>query len=65
MPRIQARIAAIFGERDAFAVPYLDERRDTLARFQPDLDFRVVAGAGHWVNYEAPDAVNRALRELL
>jgi pimeloyl-ACP methyl ester carboxylesterase len=65
MPGIRARIAALFGGRDAFAVPYLDERRDTLARFQPDLDFRVVEGAGHWVNYEAPATVNRALREIL
>jgi len=65
MPGIRARIAALFGGRDAFAVPYLDERRETLARFQSDLDFRVVAGAGHWVNYEAPATVNRALREML
>lgn len=65
MPGIRARIAALFGGRDAFAVPYLDERREKLARFQSDLDFRVVAGAGHWVNYEAPATVNRALREML
>jgi pimeloyl-ACP methyl ester carboxylesterase len=65
MPAVRARITAMFGERDAFAVPYLDERRQTLGRFQPDLDFRVVEGAGHWVIYEAPDAVHRALREWL
>jgi pimeloyl-ACP methyl ester carboxylesterase len=65
LPDIRARIAAVFGSRDAFAAPYLEERRQTLARFQPDLDFRVVTAAGHWVNYEAPDAVNRALAEIL
>jgi pimeloyl-ACP methyl ester carboxylesterase len=32
---------------------------------QPGLDVRVVEGAGHWVNYEAPAAVNRALVEML
>ena len=65
MPGIRARVAALFGGRDAFAVPYLDERRETLARFHSDLDFRVVAGAGHWLNYEAPATVNRALLEML
>jgi pimeloyl-ACP methyl ester carboxylesterase len=65
LPRIPARMAAIFGERDVFVGPYLDERRQTLARFQTDLDFRVVDGAGHWVNYEAFEAVNHALVEML
>jgi pimeloyl-ACP methyl ester carboxylesterase len=62
---VRARIAAIFGGRDAFAVPYLEERRATLERVQPGLDFRVVPGAGHWVIYEAADVVNRALGEML
>jgi len=65
LPRVRARVAAIFGGRDAFVGPHLDERRETLARFQPGLDFRVVEGAGHWVNYEAPEMVNRALLEML
>jgi len=65
LPRIEARLAAIFGGRDAFVGRYLDERRETLARVQPGLDFRVVEGAGHWVNYEAPEAVDRALVEML
>lgn len=65
LPRIQARLAAIFGGRDAFVGPYLDERRRVLARVQPGLDVRVIEGAGHWVNYEAPAAVDRALAEML
>ena len=65
MPAVRARMAVIFGERDAFAVPYLDERRETFARLQPGLDFRVVPGAGHWVVYEGAEAVNGALREML
>jgi pimeloyl-ACP methyl ester carboxylesterase len=64
MPAITARMTAIFGGRDAFAVPYLDERRETLARCGVG-DFRVVEGAGHWVGYEAPSTINGALRELL
>ncbi|MBI1737508.1 MAG: alpha/beta fold hydrolase [Candidatus Rokubacteria bacterium] len=65
LPSITARVAGIWGTRDAFAVPYLDARRETLARFQPDLDFRLVEGAGHWVIYEAPGVVNAALMDIL
>ena len=65
LPRIQARLSAIFGERDAFVGRFLDERRAVLDRVQPGLDVRVVAGAGHWVIYEAPAAVDRALVEML
>jgi 2-hydroxy-6-oxonona-2,4-dienedioate hydrolase len=65
LPMIQARIAGIWGGRDAFVGPHLGERRRILAAVQPDVDFRVIDGAGHWVAYEAPDAVNCALLEML
>lgn len=65
LPAVRARIAGIWGAQDAFALPFLDERRRTLARFQPDLDFRVIERAGHWVAYEAPLQVNAALLEIL
>jgi pimeloyl-ACP methyl ester carboxylesterase len=65
LPSVTARLAGIWGTRDAFAVPYLDARRATLARFRPDCDFRLVEGAGHWVIYEAPATVNAALTDIL
>jgi pimeloyl-ACP methyl ester carboxylesterase len=65
LPAIRARLGAIFGERDVFVGGHLAERRQTLGRWHPAVDFRVVARAGHWVNYEAPDCVNRALLEML
>lgn len=64
LPRIQARIAGIWGGADAMAVPDLALREQTLRRFQSDLDFRVIPGAGHWVLYEAPEAVNEAILEM-
>ena len=36
-----------------------------VAAVQPDLDFRVVPGAGHWVNWEAAETVNSFLAEML
>lgn len=65
LPAIQTRIVGIWGERDVFVGPYLEERRRLLASVQPDVDFRIVARAGHWVTYEAADDVNAALGDLL
>ena len=65
LPSVEARIAGIWGERDVYAGAHVDDRRRLLATFQPDLEFRVVADAGHWVIYEAADAVNAALLTIL
>ena len=43
----------------------LAERAETLGRFQRDIDFRVIGGAGHWTPYEAADAINAALLEFV
>ena len=64
LPSIRARITSIWGGRDAFVGPHLEDRRRILTSAQPDPDFRVIGGAGHWVTYEAPDQVNAALLEL-
>lgn len=65
LPSIRARMTGIWGGRDAFVGPYVEERRQLLASFQPDLDFRVIEGAGHWVVYEAADQVNAVLVDML
>jgi pimeloyl-ACP methyl ester carboxylesterase len=65
LPGIPARIAGIWGEHDATAVPYLAERRQKLEEFQPGASFDIFPGAGHWVQYEAHDAFNRRLVELV
>jgi pimeloyl-ACP methyl ester carboxylesterase len=61
LPRIRARVSAVWGERDVFAGPYLDERRAVIERVHRDAEFHIVKGAGHWVAYEAPDDVNRII----
>ena len=65
LPAVQARMAAMYGARDAFCGPYLEERRALFERVQPGIDFRIIPDAGHWVNYEAPEIVNATLREML
>lgn len=65
LPEICARIAGIWGERDAFSGARIDECRRVLASTQGALDLRVIEGAGHWVPYEAAEQVTAALFDLL
>jgi 2-hydroxy-6-oxonona-2,4-dienedioate hydrolase len=65
LPTVRARLSGIWGGRDAFVFPHVRERGDLLRRFQPDIDFRTIEGAGHWTPYEAPGAVNAALTEMM
>jgi pimeloyl-ACP methyl ester carboxylesterase len=65
LPAVRARLSGIWGACDALAGPYLEMREATLRRFQPDLDFRIVPRAGHWVPYEASAAVDVAMLEML
>jgi pimeloyl-ACP methyl ester carboxylesterase len=61
LPRSRARVTAVWGERDVFTGPYLDERRAVIERVHRDAEFHIVKGAGHGVVYEAPDDVNRII----
>jgi len=64
LPMVKARLDGIWGERDATAYPHLDERARVLRSFQPGARFEVIAGAGHWVQYEAADRFNAVLAEI-
>jgi pimeloyl-ACP methyl ester carboxylesterase len=63
--KVDGKISGIWGEQDAIAVGNIDARREALRAVQPDCDFRVIPGAGHWVIYESPDTVNEMLLEIL
>ncbi|MBN9564183.1 MAG: alpha/beta fold hydrolase [Alphaproteobacteria bacterium] len=59
------KVGAIYGEFDAPAYPQIDERETLLRNIRPDLDFRVIRGAGHWTSYEAAETFNATLLEML
>lgn len=68
LPAIRARLAGIWAARDAFSgarAERIEEHRRALAAVHPDLDFRVIPDAGHWIPFEAPEAVNAALLDVL
>jgi pimeloyl-ACP methyl ester carboxylesterase len=65
LPLVRAPLAGIWGERDAAAMEDLPARARLLRGIQPRAPFIVIADAGHWVQYEAADAFNEILLEVL
>ncbi len=51
----------IFGECDPTLAPDLAGVQTHVESTHPDAGFHMVPGAGHWVQYEAPEAFNRLL----
>lgn len=65
LPHVRARLGGIWGERDAMSRDGIADREWMLRQLQPDLDFRLVAGAGHWAPFEAPEPVCAALTGIV
>ncbi len=64
LPRVSVQLDAVWG---AYDQPHPDPaaQASVLRRFHPQLDFRVIADAGHWSMYENPAAFNHAILDLL
>jgi pimeloyl-ACP methyl ester carboxylesterase len=66
LPKLQARISAIYGEHDALyrgRLPALEAAMQTGAVHWGQ--WRTVPGAGHWVPYEAAERFDQALLSVL
>jgi pimeloyl-ACP methyl ester carboxylesterase len=64
LPRVAAQVDAIWGEHDR---PHPDPaaQEAVLRRLDPDVDFRVIEGAGHWAMYERPAEFDRTVLDML
>lgn len=62
---LPCRLACIFGESDVTLHPDLAAVRSHVAQTHPGSAFHVIPDAGHWVQYEAADAFNSILLEVL
>jgi pimeloyl-ACP methyl ester carboxylesterase len=65
LAKVVSPVNGIWGERDAPANPRAPLRVAALRELRPDADVRIIAGAGHWVAYEAPEQFNAMLLEML
>jgi pimeloyl-ACP methyl ester carboxylesterase len=63
--RARAPVALLYGERDAIAWPEVELRFAALRAVQPEAWTGVIPGAGHWVAYEAAEAFNAVLLDML
>ncbi len=64
LPRVSAKLNAIWGAQDVLATPSVEARYAVLRRSHPELRTRTIANAGHWVAYEQPEAFVSAVLEL-
>jgi len=64
LPRIACPIQMIWGDGDVFPHPSVQARADAALAARPDLRVDLVPGAGHWVQFEAPEEVNRVMLEF-
>ena len=65
LPRVTTPFTGIWGEFDSTSYPYIQERIDFFTSLQPDFWMHLIPGAGHWVAYEAAEAFNAKLLEVL
>jgi pimeloyl-ACP methyl ester carboxylesterase len=65
LPRVRTPLTGIWGEFDSTTFPHIQERIDLFRALQPNFQMNVIPGAGHWVAYEAADAFNKKLLEVL
>ena len=65
LPQVRTPLTGIWGEFDSTTYPYIQERIDLFRALQPDFEMNVIPGAGHWVAYEAAEAFNAKLIEVL
>ena len=66
LPQIAVPVAAIYGAHDALYKTYMGALADKFRAVTPQLlEFALVPGSGHWVQYEQPGAFMAALVPLL
>jgi pimeloyl-ACP methyl ester carboxylesterase len=65
LPALRGRLNGIWGEHDVTATPGAEGQRALLAALHPEVDFRVIPDAGHWVQFEAAEAFDAALAVML
>jgi pimeloyl-ACP methyl ester carboxylesterase len=66
LAKVPCPVWAIYGAHDALYQEYIHQLEHALAAAAPDFrGLRLIEGAGHWVQFEAPDAFNAALLAVL
>src|SRR3546814_2594861 len=65
LPKMQARLDGLWGEKDVYVGPYLEERAELLRGIETATQLHAIAGAGHWFHFEAAEEFSAVLRKML
>jgi 2-hydroxy-6-oxonona-2,4-dienedioate hydrolase len=65
LAQIEAPVLVLWGEKDSLAHPSVHDRARRCRAQGRDVIVKIIPAAGHWVQYEAPSAVNEALVRFL
>ena len=66
LPQIQCPVSVIYGEFDALYKSYIHQLEAAYARLTPDFrGMTLVENAGHWVQFEQPNAFHEAVMTAL
>lgn len=58
LARVTVPLYVVYGEFDAPAYPDFTVREERLRKVRPDMRFEIIAGGGHWLQYELPVEFN-------
>src|SRR6185369_2012460 len=62
---VSAKTTMLFGEHDCYMSPDVPRCLEAMQQRYPKLRTAMIKGAGHWVMYEEPEAVNKLLLDAL
>ncbi|MEO8557443.1 MAG: alpha/beta hydrolase [Rhodospirillales bacterium] len=65
LDNVSAKTTMLFGEHDCYMSPSVPACLQAMQQRYPALRTRMIEGAGHWVMYEEPEAVNKVLLDAL
>jgi pimeloyl-ACP methyl ester carboxylesterase len=63
--RLTMPVCCLAGEYDVYGLPSVAAQGEAVQRRRPGTPFHIIAGAGHWVVYEAADRFNPLLLQVL
>jgi 2-hydroxy-6-oxonona-2,4-dienedioate hydrolase len=64
LEKLSCPLQVIWGGEDRLPVPSMQARAERIKKPRPDAEIHFVQGAGHWVQYDAPRAVDVLLTEF-
>lgn len=63
--RTRVPVKVVYGQFDAPGLPNIAAKKDLFEAVRSNIDFEIIADAGHWLQYEKPDTFNQVTMQWL